>query len=108
MIKRQSICSFAWGDESLDEHYGTEFSHISISKILKGKSTLIQEVFNSSESLREAGANEMPSGVFWHELTFSSKLTTTGEISGVVAFIHDVTERKQVEEDLQKTFRKTE
>ena len=62
----------------------------------------IQHVFMSGESIHQELLFHFPNGDVWHDMICSPVIESSGNVSAVVAFIRDVTERKHAEEALQE------
>ena len=97
-----------WGTLELDKRYGirsTEFVGRSLMDIFplqdaKERLTRIQHIFETGESWRDEYLLHFPGGDFWHDISFSPIRGPSGEVSAVVGFIRDITERKRAEEEL--------
>jgi diguanylate cyclase (GGDEF)-like protein/PAS domain S-box-containing protein len=97
-----------WGTPELDKRYGirsTEIVGRSLTDVFplpeaKERLTRIQRIFETGESWRDEYLLHFPGGDFWHDISFSPIRGPSGEVSEVVGFIRDITERKRAEEEL--------
>jgi len=66
----------------------------------------IRDVCRTGQSVRDERLIVLPNREFWVETTLSPLLDTRGNVVSVVAFAHDVTERKQAEDRLMSSERR--
>ena len=60
----------------------------------------IRRIFDTGEKMIVENVIIFPGGNFWHETSLSPMRDSNGNIMAVVGFIRDITERKEVEEQL--------
>jgi len=60
----------------------------------------IRRIFDTGEKMIVENVIIFPGGNFWHETSLSPMRDSNGNILAVVGFIRDITERKEVEEQL--------
>jgi len=110
MYGRDGTYLEAWIGPDLEERYGMT------GKTLIGKTVhdilppemasrvleTIQRIFDTGESVREEYRIPFPTGEFWHDISVSPVKDDSGEITALVGFIRDITERKRSEEALKQ------
>jgi diguanylate cyclase (GGDEF)-like protein/PAS domain S-box-containing protein len=97
-----------WGTPELDKRYGIRSNEVvgrslmDVFPLQEAKERLIriQHIFKTGESWRDEYLLHFPGGDFWHDISFSPIQGPSGEVSAVVGFIRDITERKRAEEEL--------
>jgi PAS domain S-box-containing protein len=104
-----------WGTPEMDERYGIRAAD-AVGKAIKDiippeqankRLTQIRHIYDTGEKLLVEQLISFPNGDFWQETTLSPILDTKGNITAVVGFIHDITERKQAEKELVKSRQKS-
>jgi PAS domain S-box-containing protein len=68
----------------------------------------IRRVFETGESHRSEFMMTYPGGDFWHDVTLSPMLEPSGQVSAVVGFVRDITERKRAEQQIRASLREKE
>ena len=98
-----------WASSEMDERYGID------TKALVGKNLResfnpeiaerriqsIEDVYKTGWSVRDEWLGNLPNGDFWIETTLSPLKDADGNITNVVAFARDITDRKKTEGELQ-------
>ncbi len=62
-----------------------------------------QRMFDDGESVRKEYLMPLPTGEFWHDISISPVRGDSGEVTALVGFIRDITERKKAEDDLRSS-----
>jgi len=100
-----------WGPPELEVRYGLEIADF-VGKTLpealpsdnvQARVAEIQHIFETGESLRSEFILDYPKGSFWHDATFSPLRDSQGQVSAVVAFVREITERVRAENALRES-----
>ncbi len=63
---------------------------------------MIGRIFETGERHREEYPIDFPTGRFWHDITLAPMRDEDGEIIAAVGIIHDITERKRMQDGLRE------
>ena len=99
-----------WGTPEMDKRYGLRAVDAigrSVRELVppeqaEQRLVEIQRVFDAGEKMLVAYMVSLPGGSFWHETSLSPMRDANGNITAVVGFIRDITERKRAEGQLLK------
>ena len=99
-----------WGTAEMDKRYGilgVDMVGISITEFVlpedaEKRLADIRTVFDAGEKKVVEYIIKVPGGSFWHETSLSPLRNETGDITAVVGFVRDTTERKRMENELIK------
>ncbi len=100
-----------WGTPEMDKRYGISAEDMvgnSIRKIAlpehaDQRIADIRTVFDAGEKKVVEYIIKVPGGSFWHETSLSPLRNEKGDITAVVGFARDITERKKMEKEIVKT-----
>jgi PAS domain S-box-containing protein len=95
-----------WGAPEMDKRYGisaadmvgTSFGETLLPEHAVQRLAEIRTVFDAGEKKVVEYMINVPGGSFWHETSLSPLRNEKGDITAVVGFIRDITERKKAEE----------
>ncbi len=99
-----------WGTPEMDKRYGiraVDMVGVSIKEFVlpehaERRLEEIRTVFDAGEKKVVEYIINVPGGSFWHEISLSPLRNEKGDITAVVGFIRDLTERKKLEKELIK------
>lgn len=109
LYDKKGVIQAIWTDPKLEERYGLTVSEAAGRSISdfhppsKGKERVeyVQHVFDTGEPISGEIQWDSPRKSVWIDATFAPLRDASGEITGVVSFIRDITDRKLVEEELK-------
>jgi len=101
----------SWTSRDMDERYGIDTSALPGKNlhdfyppdIAEARIQQIEYVHKTGQPSRNEWTFTLPNGEFWVETTLSPLRDSEGNITSVVAFARDITERKQTEEQLRQS-----
>lgn len=111
VYNKDGIITALWGTKEMDKRYGLRAVDIigkSIRAVLPStqaeqRLTELRHIFNTGEKMVVEYLNTLPGGNYWHETSLSPMRDTEGNIIAVVGFVRDITDRKQMEEELLRS-----
>ncbi len=97
-----------WGTPEMDKRYGLpavdaigrSIRDFVASDQAEQRLSEIRRVFDNGDKILIEYQSILPNGNFWHEVSLSPMRNTSGDITSVVGFVRDVTERKKTEKRL--------
>jgi len=109
LYSKKGVMQAIWVDPNLEERYGITGKDALGSNICDfhpsetGQERLqtIQHVFDTGEAISGEVLWKAPKKEVWIDAAFTPLRDASGEITGVVSFVRDVTDRKVVEEELR-------
>ncbi|MBU0641147.1 MAG: PAS domain S-box protein [Planctomycetes bacterium] len=110
VFDRDGRCTATWSSEEFDQRTGLPaasmvghlLTEVFSASAATGKMVQLRRVIDSGQARREDAWHEMPNGSFWFEVSLSPIRNSEGEVTDVVVFIRDATERKQAEDALRR------
>lgn len=99
-----------WGTVEMDKRYGVssvDMVGVSIAEFVLPEDSEkrladIRTVFDAGEKKVVEYIIKVPGGSFWHETSLSPLRNEKGDVTAVVGFARDITERKRMEKELIK------
>jgi PAS domain S-box-containing protein len=107
---RDGIVTALWGTPEMDKRYGMRAVDAigrSIRELVppeqaEQRVAEIRRVFDAGEKMLVEYMIRVPGGNFWSETSLSPMCDANGNITAVVGFVRDITERKKAEEHIRK------
>jgi PAS domain S-box-containing protein len=104
-LDENGFCTFAWGDPEWASRAGIRIEMMVGMRLFDGLAPelaarayeRLRKVFSAGEPQRDEFPIELPGGELWHEITVAPLRGAGGPVTGAVAIVRDVTERKRVE-----------
>lgn len=107
---RDGKVKHAWHDRKLDDSYGIEIERIVGHRLTEfflpddgeGEMAAFRGVFDTGRPSRTERRYRLPTGQVWHDVSLCPMAARSGEIVAVVGFMHDITRRKRLQEELHQ------
>jgi two-component system sensor histidine kinase/response regulator len=114
LYDKKGVMRAIWADPNLQERYGItvadalgrNISDFHPPEIGQERIEYVQHVFDTGEAISGEIKWNSPRKEVWIDATFTPLRDASGEITGVVSFVRDVTDRKIVEEELKASERR--
>jgi len=110
VVDKQNTYLSVWMPKELEERYGfraidlvgKDWRDFCTLEEAKERTKVLHYIFKTKKPVREEYKVRIPTGGnFWHDISLSPILSDAGEVTAVVGFISDITERKESRDQLE-------